>query len=104
MPGPGREEEALPLRNREPLAAVVELVLDLSVEHVAAVPVGAPLLASRARLVFDDRPALPERLGSTGVDVRLVVLPADRVEVEPPSGAHAGILPEAPRRRSRNST
>ena len=46
----GREVEALSLRNRQRLRAVVELVHDLPRENVAAVTVGAPFGASGARL------------------------------------------------------
>src|SRR5581483_4217006 len=78
VPGVGGEPEALPLADGEGRRAVVELVLDLPGEDVAAVAVRAPLLARRARLVLDDRPALRERGQSPRVDVRLVVRPVDR--------------------------
>ena len=100
----GRQVEALALRNRQRLRAVVELVHDLPREHVAAVTVGAPFGASGARLVLDDRPSLSESGHRPGVDVRLVVRPGNGVEVEPAAGAHGGILPDPATRRSRYST
>lgn len=45
------------------------------------VPVCAPLLAG-ARGILDDRPALCKRPGCAGADAGLVVLPADRLEVQ----------------------
>src|SRR6266545_2817107 len=83
VPGPRSKEESLPLRYGERARTVVELVLDLPLEHVTAVAVGAPLLPRRTGLVLDDRPALSERRDRPGMDVRLVVRPVDRLEVEP---------------------
>src|SRR2546428_125683 len=104
MAGAGAEEEALALRDGERRRAVVELVLDLPGEHVAPMAVRAPLLTRRPCLVLDDRPSLPERGLRAGVNVRLVVGPCDRLEVELAAGAHARIVPDCAKRCSRNST
>src|SRR5262245_37964316 len=69
------EEEPVALADRQRLGAVVELVLDPACEHIAAVPVGAPLVAGGVRAVLDDRPARSERLGRTRADALLVVRP-----------------------------
>src|SRR5207249_2998515 len=63
-------------------------------QHVAAVAVGAPLLARRSGLVLDDRPTLTERVLRARMDVGLVVGPVDRGEVE---------LAARPHSRSRSS-
>ena len=88
VPGAGGEVEALAPSDPERRGAVVELVLDLALEHVTAVAVGAPLLPGCARLVLDDRPALAEGVLRARVDVRLVVRPVDRLEVDAAAGAH----------------
>jgi predicted amidohydrolase len=100
----GGEEEPLALVDGERRATVVELVLDPPGEDIAPVAVRAPLLTRRAGLVLDDRPALAQSRGRPRMDVRLVVGPVDRVEVERAARAHVAILPEAAQRCSRNST
>src|SRR5438552_4209685 len=100
----GREEEALPLVDGERVRAVVELVLDVAREHVAAVAVHAPLVARSVWPVLDDGPARAERGGRARPDVRLVVGPADRAEVELPARGHEGILTDSARRRSTSPT
>jgi hypothetical protein len=89
--GSGGEVEALPLLDAQRRRAVVELVLDPAGEDVAAVAVGAPFLTGCTGLVLDLGPALPERALRARVDVRLVVRPADRPEIEDPAGAQCPV-------------
>ena len=87
-----REQESFALLRPERGSAVIELILDLPTQHVAAVSLLAPLLPTHTLCVLDGRPAGAPDLCLPGADTGGVVDPGKLVEGNPQRTVHAASL------------